>query len=190
MPHDPRAWLWDVREAAAAIAEFTAGMDAAAYAENRLVRSAVERQFEIIGEALNRLSRDAPALAARIPDLAAIVAFRNTLPLPPLAEQRRIVAKVEELMALLDRLEAARTAREATRDRLTAASLARLTAPDTEASSADFPTMPTPASPSPRSPPSPPAPTRSNPSARPSSTSPSAANWWHRTRPTNRRRSC
>ncbi|MBL4542182.1 MAG: DUF86 domain-containing protein [Rhodobacteraceae bacterium] len=79
MPHDPRAWLWDVREAAAAIAEFTAGMDAAAYAENRLVRSAVERQFEIIGEALNRLSRDAPALAARIPDLAAIVAFRNTL---------------------------------------------------------------------------------------------------------------
>lgn len=40
-----------------------------------------------------------------------------------------IQAKVDELMALLDRLEAARTAREATRDRLTAASLARLTAP-------------------------------------------------------------
>lgn len=58
-------------------------------------------------------------------------------PLPPLAEQRRIVAKVEELMALLDRLEAARTAREATRGRLTAASLARLTAPDTDP--AEFP---------------------------------------------------
>ena len=49
-------------------------------------------------------------------------------PLPPLAEQRRIVAKVEELMALLDRLEETRKAREATRDRLTAASLSRLTA--------------------------------------------------------------
>jgi len=57
--------------------------------------------------------------------------------LPPLAEQRRIVAKVDELMALLDRLEAARTAAKATRDRLTAASLARLTAPETEAE--DFP---------------------------------------------------
>lgn len=59
------------------------------------------------------------------------------IPLPPLAEQRRIVAKVEELMALLDRLEAARGAAQATRDRLTAASLARLTAPD--ADDADLP---------------------------------------------------
>ena len=53
-------------------------------------------------------------------------------PLPPLAEQHRIVAKVDELLALCDQLEAARTAREDTRDRLTKASLARLSAADTD----------------------------------------------------------
>jgi type I restriction enzyme, S subunit len=52
------------------------------------------------------------------------------LPLPPLAEQRRIVAKVDELMALCDRLDSARAYREVMRDRLTAASLARLIAPN------------------------------------------------------------
>jgi type I restriction enzyme S subunit len=53
-------------------------------------------------------------------------------PLPPVAEQRRIVARVDELMALCDRLEAARAEREAIGTRLTTASLARLNEPNTD----------------------------------------------------------
>lgn len=79
MQRDPRAFLWDVRESALAIQTFMAGMDKAAYADNAMAQSAVERKFEIIGEALNQLAKLDAALAARIPDLPQIVAFRNQL---------------------------------------------------------------------------------------------------------------
>ncbi len=79
MQRDPRAFLWDVQQAADAITEFTAGLDAVGYRTSPLIRSAVERQFEIIGEALNRLSKEAPTLADRVPNLRNIVGFRNVL---------------------------------------------------------------------------------------------------------------
>ena len=79
MPRDPRAFLWDVREAALAIQSFTTGMDATTYAAYAMAQSAVERKFEIIGEALNQLAKLDADMAARISDLPKIVAFRNQL---------------------------------------------------------------------------------------------------------------
>ena len=44
-----------------------------------MAQAAVERKFEVIGEALNQLAKLDAALAARIPNLPQIVAFRNQL---------------------------------------------------------------------------------------------------------------
>ena len=71
------------------------------------------------------------------PGLSRSEAYEQIFAVPPLTEQRRIVAKVDELMGLCDQLEAARHTREAARDRLAAASLTRLNAPNPETFSAD-----------------------------------------------------
>ena len=79
MRRDRKSLLWDAGDAAKAIADMTAGKSFADFDNDLVLRSAVERQFEILGEALNRLDRLDDALAAQIPDLRQIVAFRNIL---------------------------------------------------------------------------------------------------------------
>jgi uncharacterized protein with HEPN domain len=69
MQRDARAFLWDVQQAADTILRFVAGLDVHTYAETELVHSAVERKFEIIGEALSQLAKLDPVLARRIPDI-------------------------------------------------------------------------------------------------------------------------
>jgi uncharacterized protein with HEPN domain len=79
MLRDARTYLWDIQQAADAITKFIAGLDFTSYSENELVYSAVERKFEIIGEALSQLSRLSPDLAGRIPNVRNAIAFRNLL---------------------------------------------------------------------------------------------------------------
>lgn len=71
--------LEDVRQAAELIAQFTAGKDFADYDADAMLRSAVERQFEIIGEAVKRLAKLDAAIYAGIPEKSRIIAFRNIL---------------------------------------------------------------------------------------------------------------
>ena len=79
MRREPRAFLWDAHRAAQAIEDFTRGKSYDEFAQDLLLRSAVERQFEVIGEGLSQLAKHAPELAAKIPDLRRIIAFRNIL---------------------------------------------------------------------------------------------------------------
>ena len=79
MRRDARAYLWDARVAVDAIRQFTHGRTVEEYRGDAMLRSAVERQFEILGEALNQLRRLAPAVAERIPELGEIIDFRNLL---------------------------------------------------------------------------------------------------------------
>jgi uncharacterized protein with HEPN domain len=56
MKRDPKVYLWDAKRAVDSINKFTGGKSLAQYVTDEMLRSAVERQFEIIGEALSQLA--------------------------------------------------------------------------------------------------------------------------------------
>jgi len=78
-PPEIRKYLFDMAEACGLIESFVAGKSFDDYAADALLRSGVERQFEILGEALSRLLQIAPELSNRISDTRRIISFRNRL---------------------------------------------------------------------------------------------------------------
>lgn len=77
-PKSPK-WLDDVADATAFIVEQTTGKTLADYERDRALRSVVERNFEIAGEALRRMERTDPATVRRISSYRKVIGFRNQL---------------------------------------------------------------------------------------------------------------
>lgn len=71
--------LHDALTAARRAGEFLGDRDLEVYRADLLVRSAVERQLEILGEACKRALDEAPALADRLPDMRLAIGLRNRL---------------------------------------------------------------------------------------------------------------
>lgn len=76
---DVRASLFDMLAAADAIATFTSGRTLDDYRSDLMLRSAVERQFEILGEAMTRALRAERGIAAAIDSARGVVDFRNVI---------------------------------------------------------------------------------------------------------------
>jgi uncharacterized protein with HEPN domain len=74
-----KKYLFDIQKAVNLLLEFTAGKRFTDYEQNAMLRAAVEREFEIIGEALAQLARIDPGLVAGISEYRRIIAFRNIL---------------------------------------------------------------------------------------------------------------
>ena len=79
MLREAKKLIFDALEAARTIQQHVAGITFTRYCEDRFFRHAIEREFEIIGKALNRLSRKFPEIAEGIPSLRQIVDFRNQI---------------------------------------------------------------------------------------------------------------
>jgi uncharacterized protein with HEPN domain len=79
MRREFRKYLFDIDQSCRLLKQFTSGKNLNDYLADAMLRSAVERQFEIIGEALNQALRIDAALTGQISHTGRIVAFRNRL---------------------------------------------------------------------------------------------------------------
>ena len=79
MDNRAKKLLFDVLASGRSIRQWCSGRNFSDYEQDRQFRRAVEREFEIIGEALGRLSLVDAAVAARIGELHRIIGFRNRI---------------------------------------------------------------------------------------------------------------
>ena len=76
---ESKKYLHDIEQAVDHLAVFTAGKRFPDYKADDMLRAAVERQFELIGEAISQLAKIDEGMASRISEFRRIIAFRNIL---------------------------------------------------------------------------------------------------------------
>jgi len=76
---EPEKYLYDMLSSCEFLLEFTLGRTVNDYIEDRAFRSAIERELQIIGEALLQLDKVNPEIARQIPDYLNIIGFRHIL---------------------------------------------------------------------------------------------------------------
>lgn len=104
---ESKKYLFDIRRAARQLTDFLHGKALEDYLADPLLRAGVERQFEIVGEAMNRLAKTDLELAQRIPEFRKVIAFLNVL-IHGYAEVDDLLVRDlarYRLPALLDRVE-------------------------------------------------------------------------------------
>ena len=79
MKNEARKRLKDISDACAAAGRFSEGKDFAVYQEDEMLRAAVERKLEIIGEAFAKLESTEPEVTEKFPELRKIVGLRNRI---------------------------------------------------------------------------------------------------------------
>ena len=79
MPRDVRVYLHDVLGACEAVTAFVQGKTFEDYDADLLLRSGVERQLSIIGEAMNQAVKLEPSFGKKITSARRIIDFRNLL---------------------------------------------------------------------------------------------------------------
>ena len=79
MRPEPRKYLYDICHAAEMLTRFTEGKTFEDYSQDDILCSAVERQFEVIGEALNQLSKIYEETDSQIDSYQRVIYFRNVM---------------------------------------------------------------------------------------------------------------
>jgi len=77
--HDPKKYLYDIINCSEFVIQLTEGKNVEDYKNDRVFRSALERELQIIGEAMLQLDRVSPEMVEEISEHRSIIGFRHVL---------------------------------------------------------------------------------------------------------------